>query len=1055
MKKYCLATFLFAMLMSMPMFAYDFVQNGIYYNIEGDHVSVTYSGNGVYSGSVSIPSQVTYNDVTYPVTAIGEWAFEGGEGITYLYIPSSITSIGEYAFIDCGSNINVYISDLKAWCKVTFGNVHSSPLSSAKKFYLSSSEVKQLVIPEGVEAIPNFAFYQCRSITSLYISGSVKSIGSSAFEDCTGLKWVCLSEGVESIGGSSFEGCTNLSTIIFPSTLSSIALNAFKNCSNLNTIFSRIQEPFAFVDNVFSTYSTATVTVPEGTTTAYRSTDGWNLFDNITDDSSQDPTKRTIHVATAGTLPNLISADEKYQIEELTLTGELNGTDFKLIRDMAGVSFKFKNYQGAYYPETNGILWSLDLSNAKIVSGGEGYVIADEGSPYYNKTRTMSIEDYNSKYTKNDCISTLLFFRTKLKSIILPRNVTTIGDGAFKDCSVLTSIDIPNNVTSIGWCAFEGCKALTSIIVESGNQYYDSRNDCNAIIEKSSNTLIAGCKNTIIPNSATSIGDYAFSGCSGLTSVTIPNSVKAIGRSAFTGCSGLTTVHIADLEAWCKITFSGSCFSTPYHFYFNGEEIKDLTIPNDITSIGNYTFHNCDLISVAIPNSVTSIGSSAFSGCSGLTSVAIGNSVNSIGSSAFYGCRGLTSVTIPNSVTSIGQYAFEECSGLTTVHIADLEAWCKITFSGSCFSTPYHFYFNGEEIKDLTIPNDITSIGNYTFHNCDLISVAIPNSVTSIGSSAFSGCSGLTSVVIGNSVNSIGGSAFSGCSGLTSVAIGNSVNSIGSSAFSGCSGLTSVTIPNSVTSIGQSAFYDCSGLTSVTIGNSVTSIGQSAFYDCSGLTSILSLNDTPPTCDISYSWQYIFKNVDKENCLVWVPKGCVTAYREANRWGEFKNFKEIVDGDVNLDEKVNRNDQNVLVGHIMGEKSERFYEGLADLNGDDDVNAADVVKLVDILNNGGLSTVTEFGYDNVDGSLVVSSLTCTLNNGRDETILLTKCELYSNGSLLRTMSFSSNPVSVAAGGKKSCTFENLSKPVKSTDFTVCWHYTVNGEAFVYRCPLTD
>ena len=184
MKKLYLITILFTILVSMPMFAYDFEQNGIYYNIEGDHVSVTYSGEGVYQGSVTIPSQVTYNDVTYPVTSIGEYAFEGGEGMTYLSIPSSITSIGEYAFRDCGSNIEVHIADLTAWCKVTFGNEHSSPLSSAKKFYLSSSEVKQLVIPNGVESIPNYAFYQCRSITSLYISGSVKSIGSSAFEDC-------------------------------------------------------------------------------------------------------------------------------------------------------------------------------------------------------------------------------------------------------------------------------------------------------------------------------------------------------------------------------------------------------------------------------------------------------------------------------------------------------------------------------------------------------------------------------------------------------------------------------------------------------------------------------------------------------------------------------------------------------------------------------------------------------------------------------------------------------------------------------------------------------
>ena len=266
MKKYCLVTILLSVLMSMPVSAYDFVQNGIYYNIEGDHVSVTYSGNGVYTGSVSIPSQVTYDGVTYPVTAIGEWAFKGGEGMTSLTIPSSITNIGEYAFIDCGSNINVYINDLKAWCKVTFGNEHSSPLSSAKNFY-SGGLVTSLIIPDGVESIPNFAFYQCRSITFLNIPSSVKSIGSSAFEDCTGLKSAYFTEGVESIGGSSFEGCTNLSTIILPSSLTSIAINAFRNCTSLNTIASWIEDPFALDENVFSTYSTATLVVPPSVST--------------------------------------------------------------------------------------------------------------------------------------------------------------------------------------------------------------------------------------------------------------------------------------------------------------------------------------------------------------------------------------------------------------------------------------------------------------------------------------------------------------------------------------------------------------------------------------------------------------------------------------------------------------------------------------------------------------------------------------------------------------------------------------------------------------------
>ena len=198
-----------------------------------------------------------------------------------------------------------------------------------------------------------------------------------------------------------------------------------------------------------------------------------------------------------------------------------------------------------------------------------------------------------------------------LASVTIPNSVTSIGSHAFTWCTDLTSVTIPNSVTSIGFNPFSWCDSLTSITVDNGNTVYDSHNNCNAIIETASNTLIAGCQNTVIPNSVTSIGSEAFSGCSGLTSLTIPNSVTSIGSEAFSGCSGLT--------------------------------------------------------SLTIPNSVTSIGSKAFSGCSGLTSLAIPNSVTSIGDSVFYGCHGLTSLTIPNSVTGIGDFAFYECYNLAEV----------------------------------------------------------------------------------------------------------------------------------------------------------------------------------------------------------------------------------------------------------------------------------------------------------------------------------------------------------------------------------------------------
>ena len=359
--------------------------------------------------------------------------------------------------------------------------------------------------------------------------------------------------------------------------------------------------------------------------------------------------------------------------------------------------------------------------------------------------------------------------------------------------------------------------------------------------------------------SVTSIGNGAFQYCTGLTSVTIPNSVTSIGDEAFKYCSGLTSVHISDIAAWCNIEFASN-YSNPlryaHHLYVNGEEVKDLVIPDSVTSIGNGAFqYYTGLTSVTIGNSVTSIGDKAFRDCSGLTSVTIGNSVTSIGGLAFYGCSSLTSVTIPNSVTSIGSYAFEGCSGLTSV----------------------------------TIGNSVTSIGEYAFYGCSgLTSVTIPNSVTSIEYQTFSDCSSLTSVTIGNGVTSIGNSAFSGCSGLTTLTIGNSVQKIGRNSFYECASLSSVTIPNSVTSIEQQAFSRCYGLTSVSIGSGVKTIDSEAFSKCEGLLDVYCYAEDVPSADVN-----TFEGSNIKNSNLHVPAAAIDSYKAKTPWKNFGNITDL------------------------------------------------------------------------------------------------------------------------------------------------------------------
>ena len=242
----------------------------------------------------------------------------------------------------------------------------------------------------------------------------------------------------------------------------------------------------------------------------------------------------------------------------------------------------------------------------------------------------------------------------KLEEIVMPKKLKKIDSEAFCGCSGLTELTLPNSVKSIGDGAFADCSGLEKITVESGNSRYDSRDNCNSIIDKKTNTLIAGCKNSVIPNSVARIDGLAFCGCSGLTELTLPNSVKNIGDGAFADCSGLEKITVES---------GNSCYDSRD----NCNSIIETETNTLIAGCKNSV----------IPNSVTSIGNSAFCGCSGLTELTLPNSVTSIGNCAFGGCSGLTELTLPNSITSIGDYAFAYCSDLSKItSLAEIPPMC-------------------------------------------------------------------------------------------------------------------------------------------------------------------------------------------------------------------------------------------------------------------------------------------------------------------------------------------------------------------------------------------
>ena len=464
----------------------------------------------------------------------------------------------------------------------------------------------------------------------------------------------------------------------------------------------------------------------------------------------------------------------------------------------------------SYAFESCGNIQAIDFGNSPVSIGYEAFYT----SPSLKSLRGDRIKSIGG-YAFYNCGS--------LVNLQLGDSLQTIGNRAFYYCYSLTSLRIPATLSSVN-NSFGYAYVLDTITVDPANTTFNSNNNCNALMRTSDNTLVLGCRSTVVPSSTKIIGAYAFDGCIHLQSVSFPDGLTTISNYAFAVCS----------------------------------DLQSISLPVGLSSIGNYAFTRCSsLQSVSLPEGLQSVGSNAFESCSQLQTVYLPNSVTSIGCDAFYNCPSLTqpvynnklfaylptrysgNYMVPDSIETVCCGAFRNCDSLVIV-----------TFPTSLKSIKDNAFDNCDVLQTVSFPDSLSTIGSYAFRSCrELQSIQLPQQIKSVNAYTFSGCSKLQTALLSENLTSVGQYAFSDCVLLPSVIIPDRVTTIEHDAFSGCSALTSFTFPAKLNRLGSRVLSGCYSLSTIvwnvrsfsTIG---TSYDRDPFYSIRNQISVFTFGDS-------------------------------------------------------------------------------------------------------------------------------------------------------------------------------------------------------------------
>lgn len=874
--------------------------------------SVTFGNTVQEIGKEAFSECRSLTSITIPnsVTTIGDKAFYDCDNMTWAIIGKSVTQMGYETFRFCNSLIKIAYPSTIGCPENTYSVAVAYPAEDVitedgfvygpdkKTLYFAPYYLEgEYTIPSTVTEIGQRAFTICESLTSVKIPDSVKSIGDNAFENCTGLNSVTIGNSVNKIGKSAFYGCSNLTSVIIPDSVKSIddnafenctgltsvtlgnsvtefGMNIFKSCSNLKSLIVTNMIPATITKETFREhYASTELSVPEDVAMEYILT-LWSLFDNI----------------------RIVDS------EKILKTFETGNLKYRLIPAKADG----ENNLAVVIPGDYSSLTEVTIPERfTVTENGKNlrYYVDAIGYNAFNGCGNITTITFNSRNAAR-VIGEYAFAGTKISQIALPGTLKTIGNYAFNKCESLKNITIPASIGTISDNAFSKCYSMSSLILESG-------------IKNIGNFAFSECrdlKNITIPASVDSIGSFAFYKCSHLTSATLEPGIKAIGEHAFDSCG--------ELE---NITVPGSIDTISDYAFSDCQSLCTIVIEPGVKTIGDNAFYQCrEADKVTIAGSVKTIGDWAFHNInSGIRKVSLILTLNegleSIGSNAFSipGGRGYRqTLYIPSTVRSIGNDAFKEFN-CTRIDISDLAAWFNIDFENGLANpaTENSLYLNGEQIKNLVIPESVTEVKKYAFYKVPLETLTCNDALQSINMNAFSEC-GLTKVLIsgnvrtidecafswnpiqdytfaygaepitinldgfptpvklswdrpieslnfdltevedltlGNSVTEIPAARFKDFTKLSTVTLGNGLTTIGDEAFSGCTGLTEVILPPSTETIGASAFAGNTKLTSIIMGHKVKTIGEKAYDLCPAQTVSITAQTPPEAPDNTFS----------------------------------------------------------------------------------------------------------------------------------------------------------------------------------------------------------